>query len=46
MEDSRVKSVRDFKINRDNKYRRADIDFTIIDGENKPMYMQEVVAIG
>ena len=46
LEDNRVKSVRDFKINRDNKYRHADIDFTIIDGEDKPLYMQEVVAIG
>lgn len=46
LEDSRVKSVRDFKIDRDNKYRHADIGFTIIDGEDKPLYMQEVVAIG
>lgn len=46
LEDDRVKSVRDFKIDRDNRHRDADINFTVIDGNDKPLYMQEVVAIG
>lgn len=46
LEDDRVKSVRDFRLDRDNKSRIANIDFTIIDGNDNPLYMQEVVNLG
>lgn len=46
LEDKRVKSVKDFIINRDKRTRSCNINFTIIDGENKPLYMSEVVDLG
>lgn len=46
LEDPRIKSVRDFEITRDKRARTCNIAFTIIDGENKPLYMSEVVDLG
>lgn len=46
MEDMRIKAVKDFKIIRDSVNRKADINFTIIDGEGNETYLKEVVDLG
>lgn len=46
LEDDRIKSVKDFKVERNAQLRTAEIGFTMIDGEDKPLYMSEVVDLG
>ncbi|WP_311443415.1 hypothetical protein [Ezakiella coagulans] len=46
LEDDRIKSVKDFKVERNAQLRTAKIGFTMIDGEDKPLYMSEVVDLG
>lgn len=45
-QDTRVKEVRDIAITRDPKTRQANIEMTIVDDNDNPLYLNEVVEIG
>lgn len=45
-QDDRVKEVRDVRVKRNPETREALIEFVIIDKEDNPMYMEEVVNLG
>lgn len=45
-QDGRVKEVRDVRVKRNPETREALIEFVIIDKEDNPLYMEEVVNLG
>lgn len=45
-QDDRVKEVRDVRVKRNPETREALIEFVIIDKEDNPLYMEEVVNLG